>query len=200
MTSLSLYRPEDEALLGLLDALDATQPGSLERADADAAIARFLSSQTAIERVDTLCSVFAGMDAQLQGADTQLMRIKDKKARIESAIARLQAHTVHGMTTFGVKRIAGTAQSIVLIPNPEAVDFTDETLVPDEFKTVKVTMAADHWKDIADLLADTGNDALLDAITVEKPLTKKSLIKPVLKGGGGVPGAFLAAGFRVERK
>lgn len=200
MTSLSLYRPEDEALLGLLDDLEATQPGTLARAAADAAITRWLSSQPARDRVDTLCSILAGMDAQLQGADTQLMRLREKKARIESAIARLQAHTLDGMITLGVKRVSGTAQSLVLVPNPEAVDFTDENLVPDEYKTVKITIAADHWKDLAHLLADTGNDNILDAITVDKPVTKKSLIKPVLKAGGGVPGAFLAAGFRVERK
>lgn len=200
MTSLSLYRPEDEALLGLLDALDATHPGTLERTAADAAIALYLSSQTAVDRVDTLCSVFAGLDAQLQGADTQLMRIKEKKARIEGAIARLQSHTIQGLITFGVKRVSGTAQSLVLVPNPEAVEFTDESLVPDEFRTVNVTMAADHWKDVADFLTDTGNDTLLDAITVGKSAIKKSLIKPVLKNGGGVPGAFLSAGFRVERK
>ncbi len=200
MTSLSLYRAEDEAILGLLDAYEATQPGSAERLDADAAIARWLSSQSAHDRVDTICSVLAGMEAQLQGADTQLMRLREKKARIQSSILKIQAHTALAMSTFGVKRISGTAQSLVLIPNPEAVEVSDENMIPDEFKRVTVKMAADHWKDIADLLADTGNDGLLDALTIERPVISKSLIKPVLKAGGGVPGAFLSAGFRVERK
>lgn len=199
-TNLSIYRPEDEALLGLLDAYECSVPGTLDRADADAAIARHLSSLPVKARVDTVCSVLAGLEAQFQGCDTQLMRVRQAKARIERSIDHVKNQLALAMSTLGVKRLAGTVENIVLHTNPEAVQFTDERLIPPEYQTLHITMTVAAWHDIADLLADTGNDKLLNEITTDIPVPKKSLIKPVLKAGGGVPGAFLDRGITVVRK
>lgn len=200
MTSLSIYTPDDEALLGLLDAYEDSQPETLERAAADAAIARHLSSLPVQHRVDRVCSVLAGLDAQRQGADTQLMRLRLFKARVEHAADQLKNQLALAMSTLGVKRIAGSAESLVLKDNPEAVQFSDVTLVPDEYHTINIKMTLDRWNDICQLLADTGNDKMLDSVTTDTPAPQKALIRTVLKGGGGVPGAFLDRGVTVVRR
>lgn len=200
MRSLSIYRPEDEALLGLLDDLESTQPDTVERSEANAAIARWLSSGTAITRVDTVCSVLAGMEAQIQGVDTQLMRLRQAKHHMEHASQKIRTQIAALMADFGIKRMAGTAESLVLHTNPPAVQFTDEGLVPDEYKTLHVKMTVAQWNDIADLLADTGNDRLLDAITTDTPAPQKALIKSAIKADIGVPGAFMEQAVTVLRK
>ncbi len=200
MTSLSLYRPEDEALLGLLDAYEGTQPGSLERAAADSAIARYLSSQPARDRVDLVISVWSGLEAQINGIELQQMTLRQKRGRIEEAIDKIKRQTAAAMASLGVKRTAGTAQSLVLHTNPEAVNFTDEALVPDEFKFLHVKLSMTQWADLQDLAATTGNDHLLDGVITDTPAISKSAIKTVIKGGGGVPGAFMDAGVSVIRR
>lgn len=200
MKSLSIYRPEDEALLGLLDALESTTPGTVERSAADAAVTRWLNSSSAVARVDTVCSVLAGMDAQRQGIDAQLMRLRQIKTNLEDAAVTLKTRIAQLMGDFGVTRMNGTTESLHLHTNPPAVQFSDERLIPADFCTLHVTMTADQWSDIANLLADTGNDKLLDSITTDTPQPQKSLIKSVLRQGGGVPGAFLEQSMSVVRK
>lgn len=200
MKSLSIYRPEDEALLGLLDARESSQPDTLARTEADAAIAAWLGTGTARHRVDTVCSILAGIESQRQGIDTQLMRLRAIKDRIEGHAAILKTRIAQIMSDFGVKRMTGSAETLVLHTNPPAVQFTDEALVPDDYRVVSVTMTAAQWTDIANLLSDTGNDKLLDAITTTTPAIRKSLISTTLKAGGGVPGAFLEQAVTVVRK
>ncbi len=200
MTSLSLYRAEDEALLGLLDAFESTQPGTQERATADVAIAQYLTSQPARARVDIICSVWAGLDATLSGMEAQAMVLRQKKARIEEALDRIKKQTAATMAALGVKRTTGTAQSLVLHDCPEAVDIHNEAMIPDEYKTIHVTLNAAHWTDICAFLQDTGNDHLLAEITTSTPAPRKSMIKTVIKEGGGVPGASLSQAVTVVRR
>ncbi len=200
MTSLSLYRAEDEAALGLLDARDATQPGTLERTAAEAAIERHLGSLPVKTRVDTVCSILAAVESQMQGCDLQMMRLRQLKANFESRRDEIRNYMARRMSELGVKRLAGTAETLVLHTNPEAVGISDPDMIPLEFQTVKVTLAADHWNDVVNLLTDTGNENLMAEITVDSPTPKKSLIKAAIKRGEGVPGAFMDAGVSVVRK
>lgn len=198
--TLSIYRPEDEAILGLLEAYERTQPDSPERADADTAIALYIASQTAVQRVDRACSVLAGVEGQLAAADTQIMTLLEIRERLKRAFANYERQIVKGMTDFGITDLRGSVRTLHISTNPEAVLFTNEALVPDEYRDLHITMPHARWTEIKQLLIDGGNQQMLDEVHVGRSEPKKSWIKPILKADGGVPGAYLDRAKKLVRR
>jgi len=161
MANLTLYEI-NENLQALTDSLDLCQTPE-ERAACEADIERAVAAQ--IRKVDDFSHFLTHLESQAEVADREIERLRTRRRRFTGLQERLQYYAVRVMQTQNLKHIDGDTTRLTLRHNPPAVEITDESLVPAEFKTIQQTIACD-----------------------------KRAIKSAIDAGEEVPGAHLRPG------
>lgn len=200
--ALLIYGSEEHTLLYLIEARDEIEDEvSLEWKVADEALTEYLTSLPVHERVDRMCQTLASLKATLDGAEAEIMRLHGRQAAAKAQIATIELRAMNFMAFTGLKRIDGTHSSLTQVPNPWRVGFTNEALVPDEYREIAVTFNLKQWQAVRRLIE---NDLTLSYVAKElregPTQIRKSLIRKVLDAGNGVPGAFLEQDIHLVRK
>jgi hypothetical protein len=108
------------------------------------------------------------LDATAKAIKEAEQKMAKRRKAIENRAQWIKDYLKNNMQAAGITKIESPWFRLAIQKNPEAVEITDENLLPDEFKTEVVTTKID-----------------------------KSAIKQVIKDGVSVPGAILMQGTRL---
>jgi len=179
--SLSLYQIEsdlqafvDTEALVPEDQLAAFQAAFLEK------------TQQAIQKRGNCIRAISHIEAQIAGARAEENRIAAWRGSLESGLARFKDYLVRCIELSGQKKVEADNGSLAIQANPESVEITDGSLIPDEFQTVTVKMPAAMFR----ALTEAGH--IHDCDATFNP--SKSAIKEAIKSGREVTGADVRFG------
>jgi hypothetical protein len=132
------------------------------------------------------------LEGQIAHARSEENRIAAWRGSLESGLARFKDYLVRCIELSGQKKVEADNGSLAIQANPESVEITDATLIPDEFVTVTVKMPATVYRQLLEvaLVDDLPRNTLLDATFNPS----KSAIKEAIKAGREVTGADVRFG------
>ena len=117
------------------------------------------------DKANNIVAVTTTLQEDVAAIDNQIKRLQERKKAIVNNQESLKEYLRHNMEVSGISKIKHPLFTITLGAPTEIVSVEDESLLPDEFVTVKTTVAAD-----------------------------KIAIKKALKAGEQVNGACLVSG------
>jgi len=126
------------------------------------------------------------LEGQIAHARAEENRIAAWRGSLESGLARFKDYLVRCIELSGSKKVEADNGSLAIQANPESVEITDATLIPDEFQTVTVKMPAALYRDLLQYaITSHERDSIGDATFNPN----KSAIKEAIKSGRDIPGA-----------
>jgi len=141
-TALSLYAITDEyqALLNSL-AMCGT-PEQTAECEAEIERAGFVLAR----KVDNFSRYLAHLQSQIELAANEIDRLETRRNKLISAQDRLEQYAVKVMQQMHLKKLDGETSQLSLRQNASAVEITDLSQIPGEFKTVepKVVVTPDR--------------------------------------------------------
>jgi hypothetical protein len=135
---LTLYEITD-TLPALLDSLDMTEPGSPERAECEADIARYMEAlPTKVDGVGHVRASLKGMSAL---AAEEIKRLQMRKQRFDAALERIDGYVVSILEGLpepkrGPKKLEGATTTLSLAKCPPSLRIFSEAMIPAEYRVV----------------------------------------------------------------
>jgi vacuolar-type H+-ATPase subunit I/STV1 len=201
--SVSLYEIED-ALAAYAETAELVQP---EQEDEFFQEFAALMNQ-AIEKRDRVGQFIAHLEQQIQFADAEITRLKERKRAYALILARVEAYLVRVLESLGLdskgktKKLEGKTVTFSLRRNPPSVLIKEEGLIPMAYKTASVALklAEEQWNRLLDSLNLELRALILDVARVEVTPSKHA-IKAALESSTEVLGAEIApVSFSLVRK
>lgn len=137
----------------------------------------------------------AALKAEEERLRAKRKRWEENEQRVKDRVAEVLAMQVDPQAIAAahqnqvLKRVNGRTSELKLCKSPGSVEVTDMSLLPDQYKSVTVTLPLSRWEDVLDALLDAGKDAAWSGVAPE-PQPDKRAIAAALKAGP-VPGARL---------
>lgn len=163
---------------------------------------------TAAVKRDRVAMFLAHCESQSELAETEIERLRERKAFFERAADRLKGYVVTVIRSLSepdekgrYKKLEGNTVTLGVRRNPSSVEVTDEAAIPDAFKRVTVTMPVLLFDSIRQVLADADPFLHGDLVSISKTETiSKTDLKKRLDAGP-CPGATIKEGaYRLEVK
>lgn len=152
---------------------------------------------SAIEKRDRVGQFMAHLEQQIEFANHEINRLKQRKLAFERALARVEAYIVETIERLGkdekgkFRTLEGRTITFSLRLCPPSVEVRDEGTVPPAFKTVVLKMPATFWEHALEALPTDQRAAILKGVqTVDIQIDKRS-VKAAIDSGERVPGADL---------
>lgn len=178
--NLNLYEIED----GLIEMIAAREEAETpeEIAAADSAIQAYVQAE--IRKVDGIRGYLRQCDVMIKAAKEEAAIQKARADTWEARRDALKARCLEVMQRFGTPRLEGRTGSLAVTTNGGrlAVAIPDESLVPDEFHYVVVTLPLARYRAI---------EAQFHELPEVVPFISKTEIERAIAAGQGVPGAYL---------
>jgi hypothetical protein len=182
----------EESLTALLDSAELVSPEQEAEflADFEAALT------TAADKRDRVAGRLARLEAQQAYAAEEIKRLQTFKASAAAAQARLENYVAYVIERMGkdakgkYRVLEGNTSKLVLRNCPPSVEVVDESAVPQDFRTVTVTLPAATWEDVLHSLPD---GPFRDDVERSKTGTAvdKAAVKATIQAGETVSGARL---------
>jgi hypothetical protein len=193
--ALTLYDVETN-LAALVDTADLV-PADQEQAFVAELEAALLS---AADKRDRVAQFLAHLEAQAALAESEIKRLRERKAVIQAAQERLEGYVVKIIEALGpdkkgkYRKLEGNTATLSLRACPASVEIADESQIPIDYKTITVKLPATLMEIILDVL-DTGlADGVLAHVDMADVAVDRRAIKAAIDRGERVPGADLAIG------
>lgn len=156
-------------------------------------------AQAEPRKVDSITDLIRQEEALAEAPAKRLKQLAELVDAHKRRAAWLRGLLLSGMQVAGKTEISGINSRVRIQKNPAAVEIVQPHLVPAEFQKFTVTMSGDLLARLRAILADdTECEGITKALYAAKPAdAAKSLIKPVLQRGEGVPGCVLSQGARL---
>lgn len=122
------------------------------------------------EKIDAYCQIIREYESEITARKSEIERLKAANDRAEKAIDRMKSALDGFMMASGQSK-AKTTMFTVSYRRSESIDVYDETAIPEQYMTIKVTKSPD-----------------------------KTAIKAYIKGGGTVSGAKLTEKMNLQIK
>ena len=199
---MTLYELEDQ-LAALIESTEMVSPEEEE-----AFFAEVQATLTAaVEKRDRVGQFLAHLEAQAALAAAETKRLQERKSLYTRMQERMEKYVVRVIQGLGTDKkgkylkLEGKTVTFSVAKNPNSVDWTDESLVPLEYKTVTVTLPAPTWQELLDSLDLEQAGKIEDAVAKASYASSRSEVKAVLEAGTPVPGAKLVDDkYRLVRK
>ncbi len=186
----------DETLLALMESIETCPDEMRDELQSDIEI--YLGKEAA--KVDQTAYVLVALEYAEKAAADEIARLAERKRVAKAARERLEKYLCRIIANRGGKPLSGDISTLSVKPS-DAVVFTDESAVPRDYVSERVSMPARFWENILNALAapypqlfDELSDASFDTSI------DKAAIKKALKSGMDVPGADLEFRSNLQRK
>jgi hypothetical protein len=152
---------------------------------------------TAVDKRDNVGRFMAHLDAQVEFADAEIERLRQRRAVYQAALDRMESYIVRiieGLRTDSrgrFQKLEGQTFTFALRACPPSVDIREEMDVPDAYKTAGVRMPVELWAEVLDALELELRGRLEDATGRPNFSTSRLAIKRAIQDGRKVPGADL---------
>lgn len=91
------------------------------------------------------------IESDIEAIDTEIKRLQDKKKAIQNKAEGMREYLRMNMAATGINKISCPLFSITLSTPQKQVEITNESMLPDDYVTVKTVIAPDKSKILADL-------------------------------------------------
>jgi hypothetical protein len=155
---------------------------------------------TAVEKRDRVGQFLAHLEQQVEFANFEIDRLKQRKVTFERALARLEAYIIETIENLGTddkgryRTLEGRTTTFSLRLCPPSVDITDEAAIPPDFKTLLLKVPAITWEHLLDGLDVDQRAEIVAQVRTAEIKVDKRLIKAAIDGGARVPGADVVFG------
>lgn len=105
------------------------------------------------EKAQAIVAVRAGMESDISAIDTEIARLQDRKKAIKNRDDSVRNYLKTNMEAAGITNIKCSLFSITLAKGRDVVVIDSEEDLPDEYVSVKTTVAPDKKKILDDLKA-----------------------------------------------
>jgi hypothetical protein len=142
----------------------------------------------------------AHLEHQIAFADSEIDRLKERKAAYQRALNRIESYVIHTIEVLGrdargkYRKLEGKTVTFSLAGCPPSVDVSDESAVPVGYKSLTLKLPAVVWEEIIGSLETARREAILRQITSHDLSIDKRSIKAAITAGTTVPGADLVTG------
>jgi hypothetical protein len=107
------------------------------------------------QKVDNIARYIRSQEFEAANADSEIERLKRRKAAAENRITRLKGILKYFMESRGIRSLKGRLNSISLRKNSQdSLILTDATKLPHEFWRVALVLNAAEWEQILSYLPD----------------------------------------------
>lgn len=185
-TALAPLWTIEAELVALLDSVE-TCPEELQP-ELQARIDAYMGQE--VSKVDQIAHVLAALEYEQKAAGDEIARLQERKKAAAKAQDRLEAYVCRVIASRGRPRLEGRTNTLSVRPS-EAVVITSADAVPENFKTVSLTMPYTVWFRVSGEFPDLSGPS----VSVDKAAIKKAL-----KAGDDVPGADLEYRSNLVRK
>ncbi len=194
MSDLSLFGIES----GLHELFDAWQNAETPEEVVAAEVAIRACAEAEVRKVDGIRRYWRACD-QMAAAAKHEAATQTERARLwESRRERLKAVVYAVMDQFKLKKLEGQTGQLLLKGNggKQAVDIYDESLVPEFYKTITVSMALSQWNALLRLAEVTGVADAKSTISPSNSLIAEVLNRncPLCEGEGALKGCAECGG------
>lgn len=124
----------------LFESIDGLEDPAL-RAEAEAELDKYL--QLEVRKVDRISEYLAHLEAQQAAAAVEIKRLQDRKRDAERTQERVEASVQRVMQLWGMNSLNGKTNTIQLRSCPPSIEVLDQSIVPQEYISVKVTESVD---------------------------------------------------------
>ena len=192
--SLTLYRLEDDLI-----AMAETGEGGIAP-ELEVQYQRDLAEllQTVVDKRDRVGAFLRHLEDQAAFAAEESRRLTERKQLFERASERLRAYVKWAIQSLGQddhgrwRKLEGKTVTFTLRKLPDVLEVDDESAIPNEFKTLVITMPAAAWEQYLEGCGDRAG--ILGAIThTEVKLDRRALLAR-LKQGEELRGADIRLG------
>jgi hypothetical protein len=172
------------------------------------------SLKQAVEKRERFGQFILGCERRVAALKAEAKRLIDQADAYERAADRASQYGAWVIEQLGTdgkgkhRRLEGTTCVLSLRAGSARVEFSDEAVVPSEFKTLTITVPAVAWEQhiaryremrgmLGDLLAagpPPDQPSIVEAITRVDVHTSKTAVKKAIEGGREIPGADLKFG------
>lgn len=103
------------------------------------------------EKAQAVVAVAFNMESDIAAIDEQIKRLSERKKAIQNRTEWLRNYLRENMAATGINKISCPLFSITLSAPSKQCEITDESLLPDDYVTVKTVISPDKRKILADL-------------------------------------------------
>ena len=116
------------------------------------------------EKASNVVLFSKNIEADIDAIDAEIKRLQEKKKAIQNKVESLREYLRMNMTATGINKISCPLFSITMSAPTKQVEILDELILPDDYVTVKTTVAPDKKKILSDLKSgmDIPGAALVD--------------------------------------
>jgi hypothetical protein len=195
MSALTLYAVEME-LAAYLDTEAMVPPEQEDQFVAELATAMI----NAKEKRDRVGQFLAHLDAQVEFADKEIERLRERKEAYARALERMEGYVACIIESLGQdergkwRKLEGNTVTFSLRACPASVEIKDDAAVPVQYKTAAVRMPAKLWEEMLDALDLELRSQVEDLASTPNYSVSKTAIKKGIDAGEEVPGADLTVG------
>ena len=142
----------------------------------------------------------AHLEHQIAFANSEIDRLKERKAAYQRAFERIENYVTQTIEILGrdakgkYRRLEGKTVTFSLAGCPPSVEVTDEAAVPAEYKMLTLKLPAVAWQQILDWLDTDQQKSVFGHVKFQEILIDRRSIKAMISAGTSVPGADLAIG------
>jgi uncharacterized protein YeeX (DUF496 family) len=103
------------------------------------------------DKAHNIIAVATTLDSDINAIDAQIKRLQERKKAINSNVERLKEYLRYNMEVSGITKINHPLFSITLGKPTVTCEVTDQSLLPDDYVTVKTEIKPDKRKILKDL-------------------------------------------------
>jgi hypothetical protein len=188
-SELTLYNLEDD-LASLIETEEGGVPAEVAEQFRQE-LAETLRKATG--KRDKVSAFIRHLEAQAAFAGQEAQRLSQRKRFFENAAERMRGYVRWVIEQMGPdekgawRKLEGRISTLSLRKCPDAVEITDEAVVPAEFKWLDITVRADLWEKHLERCTDRSIVKVVDHVEVR--IDKRKLLEALREGA--VPGAGL---------
>src|SRR5947209_7437207 len=111
---------------------------------------------SAVEKRDRVGQFMAHLEQQIEFANHEIDRLKQRKETFECALARLEIYVIETIERLGTdekgnyRALEGRTTTFSLRLCPPSIDVTDQVSIPAAFKTLLLKVSARVWEEFLD--------------------------------------------------
>jgi hypothetical protein len=195
LTAAPLYAIEDH-LAVLIETAELVPPEQQQEF-----LEEFQSAlMSAVEKRNRVGQFLAHLEQQIEFANFEIDRLKQRKATFQRALERLEMYVIETIESLGTdnkgryRTLEGKTTTFSLRVCPPSVEITDEAAIPADYKTLLMRIPALTWEELLDGLDIDARGAIVARVATAELKVDKRSIKAAIETGAHVPGADLVFG------
>ena len=95
------------------------------------------------DKLENICAFIKSLDGDVAVIDNEIARLQARKKTINNKISSLKDYMENCLRMLELRKVKTSLNTISIQKNPPSIEILDETLIPEEFKSVETVTKID---------------------------------------------------------